>query len=378
MLSSKFKLAVSLATLVITADAFLLMGRQISMARLDPIIDPTGSNPTAGHVHNFVGSANIGVNPSYAGPNVANTTFTVLQSASCTSVDNTADKSGYWQPAIYSRLSNGTFVPLSMREARIYYLCDQGTNISTPPSGLRMIAGDATSRTAAGNETKGVQYATLGCQMGSEKNATNEYQQRGFIKNLECGDFLRASVTFAECWNGKDLDSSDHISHMAYANGGDCPTTHPVRIPSIVTEWGYNSKGFDPASLVLAQGDDTGFGLHSDYNMGWDRDVLARAIADPTCIHRENDYGDGDQCNTLKATYNSNAAASCKLATEVPQESVGLTTHIENLPGCNPLWNGSSTPLTCPSSQIKTIGTKLVKPVYISYGDIGSELAIAP
>ena len=361
------KCAITMAALLSTqaANGFLLMANQLTIARQDPILFPPGSDPKAGHVHNVVGSANFG----------STGTYDELHSASCTSMVNTADKSAYWQVAIYSHLPNGTFVPLPMSEARVYYLCDHGPNVIPPPKGLRIIAGDAKARDPVGNATKGTQFATIGCQMGSLKNSTNEYQQRGFIKNLVCGDFLRASVQFPDCWNGKDLDSSDHFSHMAYSNysnGGKCPTTHSVRIPAIVAEWGYRSKGFDPASLVLASGDTTGYGLHADFIMGWDLDKIAKAVVDPTCIHREGD----DQCATLAATHNTKAAAACKLATGVPQESVGLTTPITQLPGCNPLSSGNNSPTTCPAAQNDKISTNLVAPTFAIFGQIGLNVGI--
>jgi len=49
------------------------------------------------------------------------------------------------------------------------------------------------------------------------------------------------------CWDGKNLDSPDHKSHVAYpaagpqtftgsSVGGACPATHPVKIPQIMLE----------------------------------------------------------------------------------------------------------------------------------------------
>ena len=362
------KCAIAMAALLSTANGFLLTSYQLTIARQDPILYPPGSDPKAGHVHNVVGSANFG----------SSGTYDELNSASCTSIDNTADKSAYWQVAIYSHLPNGSFVPLPMTEARVYYLCDHGPNVKPPPKGLRIIAGDAKARDPVGNATKGTQWATLGCQMGMLRNSTNQVQERGFPKNnLTCADFLLASVTFPDCWDGERHDSSDHFSHMAFTSGGKCPPTHPVRIPSIVLEWGYNSKGFDPASLVLASGDTTGYGLHADLIMGWDIDILTKAIADPTCIHRENNFGSGAQCTTLAATHNKNAAAMCKLATKVTQESVGLTTPITQLPGCNPLSNGNGSPTSCSAAQTNAISTNLVDPTYVVFGTmIGPNVGI--
>jgi hypothetical protein len=56
----------------------------------------------------------------------------------------------------------------------------------------------------------------------------------------------------SRCWDGKNLDSPDHKSHVAYpsngpatftgsSTGGNCPATHPVKIPQIMLEVCYIS-----------------------------------------------------------------------------------------------------------------------------------------
>lgn len=42
------------------------------------------------------------------------------------------------------------------------------------------------------------------------------------------------------CWDGVNLDSSDHQSHMyntitqdGFVNAGTCPSSHPVRMPQV-------------------------------------------------------------------------------------------------------------------------------------------------
>jgi Domain of unknown function (DUF1996) len=45
--------------------------------------------------------------------------------------------------------------------------------------------------------------------------------------------YLSAKITLPGCWDGKNLDSPDHRSHMAYPVRGACPVTHPVGLPSV-------------------------------------------------------------------------------------------------------------------------------------------------
>ena len=68
------------------------------------------------------------------------------------------------------------------------------------------------------------------------------------------------------------MDSPDHRSHMAYPtryNSGDCPSTHPIRLPGIFYEAIYSidqyphGQGTQP--FVLSNGDPTGYGFHGDF-----------------------------------------------------------------------------------------------------------------
>jgi hypothetical protein len=51
---------------------------------------------------------------------------------------------------------------------------------------------------------------------------------------------------YPTCWNGKDLDSPNHQDHVAYPtkgpanflSTGDCPASHPVKIPQLMLEVG--------------------------------------------------------------------------------------------------------------------------------------------
>lgn len=91
-----------------------------------------------------------------------------------------------------------------------------------------------------------------------------------YTKTFNSG--LRVQVFFPSCWNGRDLDSADHKSHMAYPDGvdsGKCPSTHPVRFISIFYEVMYSVDDFknqwygNKQPFVLANGDPTGYGKTS-------------------------------------------------------------------------------------------------------------------
>ena len=68
-----------------------------------------------------------------------------------------------------------------------------------------------------------------------------------------CLGGIRATVIFPSCWDGVNLDSPDHKSHVAYAPGtgnsalaGDkCPESHPVRIPQVMYEIMFDTTPFN-------------------------------------------------------------------------------------------------------------------------------------
>jgi hypothetical protein len=85
---------------------------------------------------------------------------------------------------------------------------------------------------------------------------------------------LRLSVRFPDCWDGKNLDSPDHTSHMAYSAAGVCPPTNPVGLPSITIAIQYPVTGAGHVELA-SRGQFSG---HADYMNTWRQASLARLV----------------------------------------------------------------------------------------------------
>jgi hypothetical protein len=130
-----------------------------------------------------------------------------------------------------------------------------------------MLAGDPSKRSYGGDfASQAVSFACLG-QSQAETNA---------MPNYNCPGGLRAQVFFPSCWDGVNLDSSDHKSHMSYPstgayNSGGCPSTHPVQLISLFYEVLYDTNQFANSwygsshPFVFANGDPTGYGFHGDF-----------------------------------------------------------------------------------------------------------------
>jgi hypothetical protein len=210
----------------------------------DPIVFP--GQPGRSHDHTFSGS--LAINPS-------STAEELLRSA--TNCTNSGDKSSYWMPTL---LVNGK--PRLPYQVRAYYRAGtrDTTQLHTIPFGLKMLAGDmmATSPQNAG-------IAGFQCRIEGQ-GATVKKQSLP----PQCGSkaLFEMSVTFPNCWDGKNLDSPDHRSHMSYASGYKCDPAHPVQIPQLTLAERF-APGTTSGKITLTAMNSP-LTLHADFFNAWD------------------------------------------------------------------------------------------------------------
>ncbi|CDO71008.1 hypothetical protein BN946_scf184844.g12 [Trametes cinnabarina] len=250
----------------------------------------------------------------------------------------------------------------------IYYLVRNGAKnakIHAFPKGLRMVAGDTNRRTynASSFADQAVSYVCLGsptplplisrfnadhtprADYNNDHTGDPNWAERPNFFQQNCPDGMRAQVFFPACWDGVNLDSPDHKSHMSYPvdayNTGDCPDSHPVHLVSLfyemlvsVDQFEYHGEG----TWVLANGDTTGYGHHGDFQNGWDIDLLQEAI--DTCTNANGNVMD---CPPLAAVFDQAAADACVLEGSIVNEDIGLKAPITRLPGCNPIYGSGQT-----------------------------------
>lgn len=95
------------------------------------------------------------------------------------------------------------------------------------------------------------------------------------VPDCPAGSHLVMRVHFPDCWNGRDLDSADHRSHMAYAVRGACPDDHPVPVPHLRVGVHY-PEGVGGADVTLSSGGPQT--AHADFFNAWDPAAQARLV----------------------------------------------------------------------------------------------------
>jgi Domain of unknown function (DUF1996) len=278
----------------------------------DPIVypDTPPTPPPVSHQHLFVGATAIGnfyTNalppdngpfPIYNADGTLNdkisqfyrySTFKELEAGSSTcgfQVDSNAAKvfadtviggnySSYWAPDL--KVRNGTWA--GVKQVNAYYKkgassIDRQT-VKRFPSGLKMVIRDDNT-----NKTN-VKWYCAGTVTGSN----GIYRERPYDCDPNSdAKYVTTHITFPQCGTSVSgtsvTDSTNHISHMAYAGDNGCPKDHPQVFPRLIltvkydTSYGANSQlattDNDPNKAADA---DPGTGFHADYFEAWKTDA---------------------------------------------------------------------------------------------------------
>ncbi|KAI0025404.1 hypothetical protein F4780DRAFT_774868 [Xylariomycetidae sp. FL0641] len=337
--------AIALLSRGINANAVLRFGcSQIVVERLDPLVNPD-LNPSP-HVHQVVGGNAFSALIPQAD---------VSELANCTTCSFSEDLSNYWTANMYFKARNGTYkrvpqVPNRFLDGETggmtmyshYYTSSyDNSKVTAFKPGFRMLAGHQDQREAGGGVTKwnAICFRCYNApNFGGDNLApcADPSVDSVALPAKQCPGGIRTTIRFPTCWNGKDLDSPDHMSHVSYpASGtfesnGACPSTHPVKLPQLMFEVIWDTASFNEPDLwpedgsqpfVFSQGDDTGYGQHGDYVFGWKGDALQKAM-DANCF--------GAACKAL--TSQSFADANkCAVPKEVSEDTEGWLTELPGM-----------------------------------------------
>ncbi|RPA86979.1 WSC domain-containing protein [Ascobolus immersus RN42] len=363
MLFKSFIASVGLAilTFVPHATAFWRMPCEapVLIERSDPIVNP---GQVSSHLHTIMGPNSFDFTMSYDD---------ARKKATCSTCRVEQDRSAYWTPNLWFKAQNGSFTPVpQVGGGLIYYMQRRhGTEkVHAFPPGFRMLAGNPMVRSFKNTQaSKAISYACI--------DTVRKPETRGFPKG-NCDKGLRLQVFFPSCWDGKNTDSVDHKSHMAYpsdVDNGFCPTTHPKRVISLFYEIMFDVNSFVESGLwkpnndfpfVLSNGDGTGFGSHADFLNGWDQKTLQTAI--DTCTNSSGDFAD---CPVFKRI-SGEAAKECMLTKAIAEKTSGW---LPALPGCNPVTYGpaDAKPGNCGVQKQAVIGPR--EKLYSDMSHLGFE-----
>ena len=270
----------------------------------DPIVYP--GQPGRSHLHQFYG--NTGAN--------ANSTFASLRASgdsTCNNMGNStaANRSAYWIPAMldgkghvvqpdyvqvyYKREPTGPGTPCDPENPKRHGIC---VGI---PNGLKFIFGfdmlSGNPRTQVGD------YKCVGA--GAKTVVARNIPDTA--PNCTVGSHLVVTIHTPKCWDGKNLDSADHRSHLAGLprdrNTGimRCPKTHPYYMPTFTLGIFYRVGEGDDVSRWELSSDHMypnmpkGSTLHADYFEAWDNAVKEMWIEN--CIGKKLNCSGGDLGN---------------------------------------------------------------------------------
>jgi hypothetical protein len=301
----------------------------------DPVVYPGAANASV--LNMFYGSKDV----------TSSTTFDSLfsgQEAGCSG--STLNRSAYWMPALLApkydyatgapkvdaagaplwdvvkaKVGEGDRSAAAAHEVFYYSAAVSDlSSIWTPPIGLRLVAGDAANTP---NKTpQDTAVARWHCQSWGSTDAAGGPWSTA-IPECVAPDMLRFDIFFPSCWNGVDLDSPNHQSHMAYPTGTTnkmvCPATHPYPIVRVSYHFAFplfpdqlepvtqKSKGYRLASDLytvdaMHRG---GLSLHGVWMNGWHPEAMDMLLKG--CVRGQRDCHDGNFAVTSATSGTSGA-----------------------------------------------------------------------
>ncbi|KAI1317011.1 hypothetical protein F5Y16DRAFT_414676 [Xylariaceae sp. FL0255] len=202
----------------------------------------------------------------------------------------------------------------------VYYIPapGAGVDVTTLKPGFRMLVGDAILRTPPQTAAK-VCHRCIASTETDNSNVNCDAPESAAFPTGFCAGGIRSVLTFPTCWDGVNLDSPNHESHVSYPIEGNendalgaygtCPSTHPVKIPRVMFEVMWDTHGSQP--FVWSTGDKEGYTQHADYVFGWQDAALQRAMDSRAC--------NGSTCAGVLRAQSDEEAMNCTVARVVDE-----------------------------------------------------------
>lgn len=277
------------------------------LAKDDPIVYP--GQPGKSHLHQFFGNTGTNANSTYA-------SLRTTGGSTCTGGgEQSPQRTAYWAPAMLDGVGNA--VKPDMISTYYKAIPNSNPGCGAPdathfgycvgmPNGLRFIFGYnmATGQGGPADLNSADQW-TMGfdCVAHDDFNVSYTGKQHtlaAIASTGKCpvGAYVRAYLIIPDCWDGKNLDSADHRSHMATATvpladgSRACPATHPYKVPEVMVQLFYLADANFVAGKWRLASDDmmgvpsTEYGKtwHADYWEAWS--PVVKKLWQDNCIDK--------------------------------------------------------------------------------------------
>ncbi|KAF8658416.1 hypothetical protein AX16_001967 [Volvariella volvacea WC 439] len=324
--------------------AYWLIGANnvLTTQRVDPIVQP---GVVSTHVHSVLGGSNFGLNLSTQS----------LRDSECTSVPIVEDNSNYWYPVRMLIWRNDSFSSVDGSAV----IDETGKTTAFPDD-----VSDPELRTF--NSSSYAQQAVSFLCLNFESTSTRHNE----LPVASCPSGIRSQINFPSCWDGINVDSENHKSHVAFPSDGPDQGTcnsinYPFTIPRIFLEVYWGTQVFDSVRheamnpeqpFVFSNGDPTGYSFHADFYNGWDKGVLQEAVGKCHC----DPFGD-PTCCVAGGLFTMRHPHQCYITPMFDEQTLGL---LSSLPGPNPVRADES----CEEREVEIITPASMSPVWVYTG----------
>lgn len=284
----------------------------------DPVVYP--KQPGASHLHLYFCGVNLNAFSTYE-------SIRANPSSNCSDKTYPLNPSGYWIPPLLcgpnlSQVCRPEYITVYYKgcSARSNSACAPNNPMrkgikAMLPHGIALVGGwDPTKPNGADGIPNNADDAPGNSYYCSPGNGQHYYNLEDLFRSGGCqvGGLLVQDLVFADCWDGKRLDTANHRDHLVHGGYGywgyyKCPPTHPYNIPQVQFKPTYTigadfwavENGQIVSKVIVASdqhkvGGKPGSSGHADWMPAWDPVAQDMWNGDNGCIGKGLDCVAGD------------------------------------------------------------------------------------